>query len=226
VHAGVAGDLAQRGGVEREAIQRAAGTTPEEVGEVDDDVEVGAVAAAEGGVLVVEEVSADVDEGVGAAFGGGLGVVADGVGGLGEPEGGADHVVGFGVEVGVEAAPPVEGGGQVQLAAGFGVRRGVVQGVEEGFGPGLPVLQEPDRVGDRLVLDDPQDRGFVVGEEGEGAGGDDGDDGVDLAAGEGAGPVGPGHAGQVPEPAGGGGLAGGLAAGHPGMDPQPRRHRR
>jgi hypothetical protein len=65
----------------------AAGTCPGEgpvAFDVDDEVEVGAVAAAAAGVLVVEEVAADVAGGVGAAGGRAAGRLAVGVGGLGE----------------------------------------------------------------------------------------------------------------------------------------------
>ena len=78
-----------------------------EVLDVDDDVEVGAVAGAGAALLVVEEVAAHVDEGVGPALRGGA-VLSVGVAGLAEADGGGDDVVGFGVEVGVEPAPTVE----------------------------------------------------------------------------------------------------------------------
>jgi hypothetical protein len=52
--------------------------------EVEDQVEVGAVAAPATGLLVVEEVAADVGEGVGAAGGGAAGGFALDVGALSE----------------------------------------------------------------------------------------------------------------------------------------------
>src|SRR5215218_10253797 len=82
--------------------------------EVDDQVEMGAVAATAAGLLVVQEVAADVAQGVGPAGGGGAGGLAVVVGGLREAQGGGQQFTGLGAQAAVGAPPVGQGAGQVQ----------------------------------------------------------------------------------------------------------------
>jgi hypothetical protein len=73
--------------------------------EVEDEVEVGPVAATPAGVLVVEEVSADVGEGVGAAAGDTAGGFAVDVGALRQAQGGGQQLPGLGTQIALEPPP-------------------------------------------------------------------------------------------------------------------------
>ena len=106
VDAGVAGQALEGRGIEDAAVDQSARAAPLEVVEGGDDVEVGPVAAAAAGLLVIEKPAADVDQGVAASLGGAAGGFAVDVAGGGEAEGGGDDGAAFGVEAAGQFAAP------------------------------------------------------------------------------------------------------------------------
>jgi hypothetical protein len=83
--------------------------------DVEDEVDVRAVAAGAPRPLVVEEEPADVAERVGPAGGRTAGRLVVGIGGLGDAQGGGEQLTGFGTQVGVETPPAGERQRQVEV---------------------------------------------------------------------------------------------------------------
>ncbi len=178
VQGGVAQQPIQRGAVEAGAVDAAGPGGGERLVavEVEHQVEVGAVAAAAAGLLVVEEVPADVGEGVGPAGRSSPGGFAVGVGALREAQGGGEQFAAPGAEVGVEPPAAPEGAGQVQHLDGFGL------GVAVRGGAVPPHRHRHRDVADRQVDQAGHHHRFVLREERHGVGVEVGGDGVDLAA--------------------------------------------
>src|SRR5918995_1701879 len=144
--------------------------------EVDDQVEMGAVAATAAVLLVVQEVAADVAQGVGPAGGRGAGGLAVVVGAGGEAQGGGQQLTGLGAQGAVGAPAVIEGAGQVQRLGPFGLGVGV-------GGGGLPPAAHGDGdVAGGEVDQGRHDGGLVGGEQVEGGGVEVGGDGFDLPA--------------------------------------------
>ena len=132
----------------------------------------------------------------------------------GQAEGGGDDGAALGVEAAGQFAAAVEDAGQVQRPLRQH-RFGVV--AHHGVGPSGPVLHR-----DRGVVTDSRANsgtscGLVAGEQADGAVLEVGDDGLDLPARQDTVVVGAGGDRQLPEPAGGLGAAGGVAAGLAGV---------
>ena len=136
VEGAVALQHAESGGRHRlVGVEVAAADPGTELLVADGHVEVGAVAAAAAGLLVIEEVLADLGQGIGSPFGEGTVPVA----GQGGAQGGIDQGVHVGIEGASQLAAGVEGPGVVQLVVAFGGQPAVVDGV----GVALPVLHHP-----------------------------------------------------------------------------------
>jgi hypothetical protein len=177
VQGGVAQQPLDRRAVETGAIDGrgpGAARRPEAL-DVEDEVDVGAVAACPPGPLVVEEESADVAEGVGAAGGRAAGRFVVGVGGLGDAERGGEQFAGFGAEVGVEAPPASQGARQVQAVGSVGL------GVAVRGGAVRPRPHGGDDIPHRQVGQRGQQPSLVVGEQTDRVGVEVAGDGLDLA---------------------------------------------
>jgi hypothetical protein len=185
--------------------------------DVQHHVDVGAVAAAPAGVLVVEEEPADVPERVGAGGGAAPGL-ALGVWGLCLAQCAGEEFAGFRAQVAVEPPAVGQGARQVQALGWLGA------GGTVGGGTVPPGPHGRRDIGDRQGGHGGHHFGLAVGEQTHGVGVEVGGDGLDLTGRQH--PVSPRgggdrQPGKLAGPSGGGGGAG---AGHAGLIGQPRGH--